>query len=168
MTSVSPLVGSTEGGTILTIGGVNFALKTNQMQVFIGPQSVVCDVLTTTATQLTCRTRKSAYTTKQNIAITQRLQYTATCSDTDTNNACGYAYLTSSTPVLTGFPASTNIKSGETLTFAGSSLTVDSGSPVLSLSTAAGVLVSNTDSATASASQITFTMPAIVHGMTQI
>lgn len=50
MTGVSPNTGSTEGGTILTISGVNFATKTNQMQVFIGPQNVVCDVLTTSST----------------------------------------------------------------------------------------------------------------------
>lgn len=102
MTSVTPKTGSLEGGTILTIGGINFATKTSQMQVFIGPQNVICDVLTTTATQLTCRTKAATYDAKTTISLTQRLQDVATCADTDSNNACGFLYSSSVTPVITG------------------------------------------------------------------
>lgn len=70
ISGILPLTGSTEGGTILTITGVNFATVTSQMQVFIGKNNEVCDVLTTTTTTLTCRTRKTTYTTKQVVALT--------------------------------------------------------------------------------------------------
>jgi len=159
MTSISPLKGSTEGGTVLTIGGINFATKTNQMQVFLGPQNVICDVLTTTATELTCRTRKASYDAKVTVTLTQRLQDVATCSDSNSANACGFLYDTASTPVINAFPAVTNIKNDETITLNGTGLTAASGSPVLRLSSSSVNL--DKDSATASDTQLTFKMPSL-------
>jgi hypothetical protein len=161
MTGVSPLTGSTEGGTILTITGVNFATVINQMQVFIGSKSEVCDVLTTTTTQLTCRTRKTTYTTKQVVSLTQRLQDVATC--TDSTNNCEYEFTTAATPTITGTPASEIKKYNDLLTFTGASLTPSSGTPQLVLT--AGSTRKETNTASATATQLTVNFPAIPAGL---
>lgn len=163
MTSISPIKGSTEGGTVLTIGGINFATKTNQMQVFIGPKNVICDVLTTSATQLTCRTRKATYDAKVTVSLTQRLQDVATCSDSNTANACGFLYDTSSTPVINGFPAVTEVKNDQSISFSGTGLTAATDSPVLRLSSTTVNL--DKDSTTASDTNVTFKMPSLGQGL---
>ena len=50
ISSISPIKGSKYGGTILTINGVNFSPKKNQMQVFIGTKSIVCSITELTTT----------------------------------------------------------------------------------------------------------------------
>jgi hypothetical protein len=59
ITSVSPQFGSTVGGTILTIGGGIFSGELKQTLVYIGNEVdwVLCDVLSSTASQVTCQTR---------------------------------------------------------------------------------------------------------------
>jgi len=54
VTSVSPLTGSVYGGTLVTITGENFGTYATDNPVKIG--SEYCYVLTTEATQITCRT----------------------------------------------------------------------------------------------------------------
>lgn len=61
VSGVTPNTGSIAGGTVLTISGVNFSPVLNENQVYIGRDLIdttVCDMLTSTATEITCRTRK--------------------------------------------------------------------------------------------------------------
>lgn len=91
----------------------------------------------------------------------------ATCVDTDTANACGYFYDTNATPVITGFPAVSEFKYDDTISFAGTSLTAASGKPALVLASPT-VLSSSTDSTTESSTALSFKMPSIPNGLVSV
>jgi len=60
VTNVSPSTGSVFGGTLLTITGTNFSTNKEDHAVKVG--DTYCDILTATATQLTCRVRATGLT----------------------------------------------------------------------------------------------------------
>ena len=96
--SISPVNGSKEGGSILTITGANFSSKTNETQVLIGNNQDYCVVQTASPTQLTCKTNKpkTELTGLQNVAIIGRLIEEATCRGT-----CKFEFKQSETPSVT-------------------------------------------------------------------
>jgi hypothetical protein len=57
MTGVSPVTGSINGGTIITITGRNFSPDPLDNQVYIGNAiNWICDIISVTTTQIQCRT----------------------------------------------------------------------------------------------------------------
>lgn len=80
ITSYSPISGSPNGGTLLTINGYVFssgAITDNAVQV----GESACDVITTTATQITCRTQpmSSSASKSEDVIVFLRTFYEATC-----------------------------------------------------------------------------------------
>lgn len=90
----------------------------------------------------------------------------ATCEDTDGANACGFLYAAAATPVITGATAVMNQHYDDTVSFAGTDLTAASGNPVMRLSSP--TVASDTDSATASATALTFKMPSLANGVMSV
>ena len=53
VTNITPLIGSMNGGTLVTITGTNFSIDPLDNPVKVGPN--YCNVITSTTTQITCR-----------------------------------------------------------------------------------------------------------------
>lgn len=129
VSTIGPIKGSKNGGTILSITGINFSEQKNQMQVFIGSKSVVCSITELTTTSLKCLTgSQPLYDGKQKVTVTQRLIDTAVCKD-NVNN-CEFSYDSSTTPVVSGFEDQKVVKKGDTIEYSGSNLDPESGSKV--------------------------------------
>ena len=99
--SISPINGSKEGGTILTITGENFSTKKNGNQVLIGENQDYCVVQTATATELTCKTNKPKVelTGVQTVSILGRIIEKANC-----RGNCNFEFKSSETIVSSIFP----------------------------------------------------------------
>lgn len=55
--SISPIIGSKLGGTVLTITGDNFSSMLKDNVIFLGDSdNIICHILTSSHTQLTCLT----------------------------------------------------------------------------------------------------------------
>ena len=87
VTNISPSTGSVLGGTLLTITGTNFSTKILDQAVSIttSPSNyVMCDIITATTTQLTCRIRPTGFAPTDSytgciISVVLAASTTATC-----------------------------------------------------------------------------------------
>lgn len=92
VTSITPLIGSMFGGTLLTITGINFSTDPLDNPVKVG--SNYCNVITSTPTQITCRIADVATPTAlsgQNVLVFLKTSEEATCIGT-----CLFDYVTPS------------------------------------------------------------------------
>lgn len=101
VSSITPLIGSKNGGTILTIIGENFSSVKNQNQIIIGKNQDMCVVTDTnkTKTMLKCRTNKPKSNTDttiiHDVKILGRIVEIAEC-----NGTCKFEYSDNETPVI--------------------------------------------------------------------
>lgn len=169
ITGVSPTSGSLYGGTILTFIGKNFSPINSQNQIYIGDTiNNLCDIISSNATILTCRTRVAPLTavgSPQVLYMTQRVQDEAICM---VSGGCSFTFSSSKSPIIT--TNSLIAKAGDTVVLMGSGLTPDS-NEVASITFYNGTsrneifainLSLQVD--TVSSSQITFRMPALREG----
>ena len=119
ITSISPTSGSLAGGTLLTISGEAFSNQITQTLVFIGDENLACDVVSSSATAVTCTTRastSSAYLeTPQTVYVDTRIVEEAICE-----GSCSFTYTDSLTPKITSVTSS--VAPGGSITIAGSGL----------------------------------------------
>ena len=152
--SITPSSGSYAGGTVLQITGLNFPTEVTQNQVTVGPYLVRCQVLSATATLITCLTgpADSDYQTDvaQPVYVLSRIQDEATCIPA---SACSFAYSNSRTPSITSISTVTGV-AGDTVTISGTNLDADSSESVVV--TVGGVSATVTAS---SATSVSFTVP---------
>lgn len=91
VTSISPLTGSINGGTILTITGNNFSPDPTENQVFIGSAvNWFCEIITSSATQIQCRTppiHPSETALNQTVDVYGRITVQANCT-----GSCVFTY----------------------------------------------------------------------------
>lgn len=115
VSSISPTSGSLYGGTVITITGENFSTNNNNNQVSIGPDkhNIPCDVISSTSTQIKCRTRVAPapdpsvmqagmvydpefINNEVDVVVMQKAMETAVCTGT-----CKFKYEVSITPNVT-------------------------------------------------------------------
>jgi len=67
LTDYTPKKGSIYGGTLITITGTNFGTEKtdNPVQINLGDTGVDCKVITTQATEITCRVDESSFAQKK-------------------------------------------------------------------------------------------------------
>lgn len=118
VTSIEPVVGSINGGTLLTIKGTNFGTqKTDnpvQLSTHGGVGSVDCFVQTINPTEITCRVDKDmkpkADATEADVVVFLKTSEEAQCRpDSDT---CKFKY-TSTLPKITEVTTEFNADSGK-------------------------------------------------------
>jgi hypothetical protein len=103
ITSVSPMSGSFNGGTLITITGTNFSPATSDTLVYIGGSlNWFCNIESITTTQITCRTPPiSKYYNpgvSERVVISTKLYQFNTCP----GNNCNFTYeFSSASPNLT-------------------------------------------------------------------
>ena len=159
VTSVSPLIGSGGGGTILTITGTNFSTQKSQNQVVIGDTGLdICEILTTTSTELTCRVNAPSEVLNgpQEVKVLGRIQEKAVCLGN-----CTFTFQNNISPNVTGINP-TSASAGTSVSIIGINLNRD---PSNTKVIVGGVEATNVS--VKSANQITFDMPAIEWGSHQ-
>ena len=57
LASISPTSGSLAGGTVLTLTGIYFSSIAQETLVFIGSENILCDVISSSSTEIECITR---------------------------------------------------------------------------------------------------------------
>lgn len=90
ITSITPTMGSMFGGTLVTITGINFSTDPLDNPVKVGPN--YCLVLTSSATQITCRIVEittPVAATAQNVFVFLKTSEEAKCT-----NTCLFDYVT--------------------------------------------------------------------------
>jgi hypothetical protein len=124
LSSISPVKGSRYGGTLLTISGQNFSPVNNQNQVFIGPGNILCDIVSATSNEITCRTRPAleTYTGQLDVVVQQRLAEDGICTGT-----CKFEYTaigSAESPEVTEATISQSGEqyAGDTITLVGTNL----------------------------------------------
>ena len=175
VTGISPVSGSLEGGTELTITGINFSPTIKQNQVMIG--NGFCDITSATSTELKCTTISAedalavidlitpvnTGTTSEpilEISVLVRIVEVATCDPTIT---CTFSYLLSETPELTSIVGAALVSAGDTLTVSGTINSLDLKTEFLELSASVEdeSLILTEDSV---GSGFTFVMPVLPYG----
>ncbi|XP_078490230.1 fibrocystin-L-like [Ciona intestinalis] len=115
--SVSPVSGSMQGGTKLTVTGFGFYSLTPLNQVSIS--GTPCMVQQSTSHQLTCVTSAVNQETSANVTFS-RSPYTSTCT-----GSCLFSYLASMTPTVTSITPNTVNQSDTAITIVGSGFSND-------------------------------------------
>ncbi|XP_078699976.1 fibrocystin-L-like [Branchiostoma floridae x Branchiostoma belcheri] len=108
VTSVSPVQGSTEGGTQLTIRGSGFASSIDSTAVTVG--TVPCDIQSLSYIQVICITQAASERTRD-VSVTQTtngLRVDSVCDPTNEDAGCQYAYRGSQTPRVSTVSPSTS------------------------------------------------------------
>ena len=121
ITSISPSNGSMAGGTIITIQGGTFSPDITQTQVYIGDDNIVCDVISSTSTQVKCQTRAKSNNyaeTPQGVYVDTRIVEEAVCPS---GVSCTFSYLKSLTPNISSLN-STQVVPGTSLKMSGAQL----------------------------------------------
>ena len=156
VTSISPLTGSINGGTILTITGRNFSPDPAENQVFVGgAMNWFCDVFAATTTQLQCRTPPihPEYTTlAQTVDVFSRITNQAICSGT-----CVFTYNNATFPTIVA-PTSPIYNANQDVTLIGTGLVVGGVLPTVWVGTVQATVVFATNTS------VRFTYPAFRAG----
>ena len=119
ITSISPLSGSLNGGTLLTIQGQGFSSEKFFMTAFIGSQENKCSIQTSSSTSFTCLTSDSGSEDPSEdfeFILYGRLTDRATCEMT--GGDCLFKWSQEATPVVTG-ASSTSGKAGDSVFISG-------------------------------------------------
>lgn len=165
ITSVSPTSGSLAGGTILTINGNAFSTDTQQTLAYVGGEDdwVMCDVLTSSASQVTCRTRAASPTFNAGdakpVTIASRIQEESQCAGT-----CSFTYDTAKTASVTALSPAGPYNPGDTLTFTGSGF----GSSAPTLTIGAVTLTVSANSDTSITAQIPANAQTVASALVQV
>lgn len=131
ITGISPVSGSTQGGTEIVITGVNFSPILLKNQVMIG--NGFCEITAATSTEIRCTTISTVEALNViglivptntgtitepilELAVLGRIVEIATC---DASIDCLYSYLLSETPEITSITNAAEVSAGETLTVSG-------------------------------------------------
>ena len=121
VTSITPTIGSHNGGTLLTVTGVNFIADPQRIQLTIGNELLMCQIVgTPTTSQFHCITpaNTAGYQGAQKVNVLSRIVDVAKCKDA---NGCTFTYSDSETPVITDMsPLSGH--AGDLITLTGLSL----------------------------------------------
>ncbi|KAL3886654.1 hypothetical protein ACJMK2_026634, partial [Sinanodonta woodiana] len=117
ITSIIPQMGSTEGGTSVTIQGSGFGNDVGAVLVTIG--GYACEINNMTYSEIMCETQSGSEGTESlvvQVSINSR-QLTAVCQTT--TNICKYTYATDQTPTVYSV-SPTSVTGPTTLTITGS------------------------------------------------
>jgi hypothetical protein len=156
VTSVSPTIGSSNGGTVLTITGRNFCPLVEDNQAYIGNAiNWNCDILTANATTITCITppQNSVYNNSgQPVTVTGRALIDSTCEGT-----CTFTY-NADTPPTVSTPNSLNFVGSNSYTLTGTGFVNNGITPTVIVGDTTATVTSSTNTS------VTFIYPMLRSG----
>lgn len=109
MDSITPSIGSTAGGTALTIKGTGFTNIIEHIQVTLG--TLPCEIITASRTEITCQSTASIHPNIVSLSVS--------INDHQATGTVWYTYDTNATPSITSVSEGENLIGGSSITITG-------------------------------------------------